>query len=257
MNEQDSQAVIDALQELMRKHVVLAAKVRALTTRKSKTACSIRRSPSPDCMETMSNLAFTRAASLVGAYWCARSILSQYLDGEWDKSMPDPEKGKSEVAENFRKMRFIGFDSFKGIPRIEGVDKEMPVFAEGTYAAGMDEVRKFLADYNVNMDQMILVPGFFNESCSGKTAEDIGLTSIAVVHIDSDLYASAVTALDFCTPYFRDGSVVIFDEWFQFHGNPNHGEQRAFREWRAKNPLWHAAELGDRSVSKSFVLNRV
>ena len=36
-------------------------------------------------------------------------------------------------------------------------------------------------------------------------------------------------ALNFITPTLHDGSVIIFDEWYQFHGNPNLGGQRALR----------------------------
>jgi len=37
--------------------------------------------------------------------------------------------------------------------------------------------------------------------------------------------------MNFVTVYLQDGTVLIFDDWFCFRGNPNKGEQKAFREW--------------------------
>jgi hypothetical protein len=93
--------------------------------------------------------------------------------------------------------------------------------------------------------------------CTPALAEKIGLREISILHIDSDLYKSALDALSFCTPYLRNGSVIIFDEWFQFAGDPKYGEQRAFREWLAANPDISASELAREGWGRiAFVVHR-
>ena len=49
--------------------------------------------------------------------------------------------------------------------------------------------------------------------------------------------------MDFITDYIQDGTVLIFDDWFCFRGNPNRGEQRAFREWLKRNPSIKVSEF--------------
>ena len=62
------------------------------------------------------------------------------------------------------------------------------------------------------------------------------LTAAAIVHIDCDLYSSTKTALHFITDLIVDGTVIIFDDWFNFIASPVKGEQRAAPEWLIQNP---------------------
>ncbi|MGG5807960.1 TylF/MycF/NovP-related O-methyltransferase [Falsiroseomonas sp. CW058] len=196
-------------------------------------------------------------ATMSNAWWCAKRHLDLFASGAWDHSLAgDRDATKRAIADSFRRMRFIGFDSFEGIPPAAPGENAGP-FAAGTYAAAEEVPRGHLARTGVDMGQVHFVKGFFNETCTPQTAAALGLREIAVLHIDSDLYSSALTALDFCTPFLRDGSVVIFDEWFQFNGSPVEGEQRAFAEWRERNPDWNAQELAREATSRmGFVLNR-
>lgn len=192
--------------------------------------------------------------SFAHAYNCAKLIETDFTSGHWDRSFTSVEERKRFV-DFILQSRFIGFDSFEGLPKIEGVDSEIPIFKEGTYASTEDSARRHLLEHNVDMNRVKLVKGYFEQTLNEKKAQEIGLKKIRVAHIDSDLYSSACLALDFCTPYFRNGSVVVFDEWFQYSGSPDHGEQRAFREWLQKNPQWHAAELGREFAGRlAFIL---
>ncbi len=53
----------------------------------------------------------------------------------------------------------------------------------------------------------------------------------SIIWVDCDLYRSAATVLDFVTPLLQDGTLIIFDDWYAYRGNPRLGEQRAFGEW--------------------------
>ncbi len=194
-----------------------------------------------------------QGGSMRQAYGAARRLYVSLTDGSWDFALADKEVQKAAFAESFAGMRFIGFDSFAGMPATGDVAAE--VFAQGTYVAGRAETERGILE-DIPREQLILVEGFFDETCTPETATRLAVPSAAVIHIDSDLYSSAVTALDFCTPYLRNGTVIIFDEYLQFHGNPHLGEQRAFAEWRRRHPEWLAQEVAREGCGRvAFVLN--
>jgi hypothetical protein len=53
---------------------------------------------------------------------------------------------------------------------------------------------------------------------------------IAMVHIDCDLYSSTKTVLDLLSPLFTTGTMLVFDELFNYPSFENH-EYRALREF--------------------------
>ena len=57
----------------------------------------------------------------------------------------------------------------------------------------------------------------------------------AYLHIDSDLYSSAKTVLDLFAERIQAGTVIVFDEYFNYPGWKN-GEFRAFQEYLARHP---------------------
>jgi hypothetical protein len=80
---------------------------------------------------------------------------------------------------------------------------------------------------------------------------------IAVAWVDCDLYESTVPVLDFLTTQLQDGAVLVFDDWFCFHGRPDRGEQRACREWLDANPEISLVPYRDfHWAGRSFLVNR-
>ena len=195
------------------------------------------------------------------AYRSAKLIVDEFLNDKW-RAGDDPRLQKGATTEYWQtiwnNMRFVAFDSFEGIPTTDSkIDNYYRVFSAGSYACTEADFLRNLELSGADLSKIVTVPGFFDKTLNSATAGKIGLKRIAVAHIDSDLYESAKLALDFCTPYFRDGSVVIFDEWFQFRGNPFLGEQRAFSEWLAANPDWIATDYTTQGPwSKAFILSK-
>lgn len=106
-----------------------------------------------------------------------------------------------------------GFDSFQGLPE----DYRWDVTA-GTFAL----------DRLPDVPGAELVVGWFDETLPGFLGEHPG--PVDFVHIDSDLYSSARTVLEHIGPRFIPGTVVLFDEYFNYAGWEKH-EHRAWREW--------------------------
>jgi hypothetical protein len=202
-----------------------------------------------------------RGSTFVEVYRAAKYIVEEFAGGTWDAGIgKDQEKGS--LVEYYRtvwqNIRFVAFDSFEGIPSATSpVDQFYNVFPEGSYCCSEVDFLHNISSAGVDLTKVVTVPGFFDKTLSHETAQRIGLKRISVLHIDSDLYASAKRALDFSTPYLRDGTIVIFDEWFQFRGNPFLGEQRAFREWCSAHPEWHVSEYQTQGPwTKSFILSQ-
>jgi hypothetical protein len=94
----------------------------------------------------------------------------------------------------------------------------------------------------VDLDRVLLIEGWYQDTCTEQTRERHALKKARVVHIDSDLYESAVDALAFITPMVQTGTIVIFDEYYHFRGDPRKGEACAFAEWLEANPHIIATE---------------
>ena len=73
-----------------------------------------------------------------------------------------------------------------------------------------------------------LIKGWFDQTLPRFLAEHP--EQAAYLHIDSDLYSSAKTVLDLFTPRIRTGTIIVFDEFFNYPGWQQ-GEYKAFQEF--------------------------
>ncbi len=198
-----------------------------------------------------------RGDSLIQAYFAAWRVYDELARGVWDHSFEEAEATRAGFQKAWNNMRFVTFDSFQGLPEPSPVDSVYPIFAKGTYACTEAEFRANVRKYGIEDARVIAVPGFFQDTLSPATARKLDLKRISVLHIDSDLYESAKAALQFCTPFFGDGTVVVFDEWYHFYGHPDLGEQRAFREWQQAHPEWIVTPFQKEGAFRnSFILSR-
>ena len=140
----------------------------------------------------------------------------------------------SEVLQRetiWQNMRFFAFDSFQGLPQLDNVDEQSSAFKPGMYANSQENFVAALRANKVDLRKVQVVKGWFEETCSEANIEKYGLSKAAIIWIDSDLYSSAKTVLNFIPPLLQDGTILVFDDWFANLGNPQLGEQRAFYEW--------------------------
>lgn len=162
--------------------------------------------------------------SICSAFWAFKWAYESIL-GDYDFLMDN--RNLKRISDEWSKMKFYGYDSFEGLPEPKGHDLGGP-FLKGNYSCPKDRVREVLSDHNVDSRKIVLVKGWFKEI--DKT--EIGnIRKASVIHIDCDLYESTVDALEICRHILQDGTIIIFDDWFQFRSSPFKGEQRAFFEW--------------------------
>lgn len=112
-----------------------------------------------------------------------------------------------------------GFDSFEGLP-----ETWRSGFAKGAFAQPIPPVPRHVS----------LHEGWFSESLPDfmqTTAEPISL-----LHIDCDLYSSTAFVLNHLADRIRTGTVLVFDEYFNYPGWKQH-EHKAFQEFIAGRQL--------------------
>ncbi len=106
--------------------------------------------------------------------------------------------------------RFVGFDSFRGLPEDWQANAQAGSFSVGT-PPDIDDPR---VSFEV---------GWFDETL---VSYEPPPHDQLVVNLDCDLYSSTRRVLDWLTPHLRPGTLVYFDDLF----NRDH-QWRALREW--------------------------
>lgn len=117
------------------------------------------------------------------------------------------------IADQRKGRDVYGFDSFQGLP-----EDYRPHVREGAFAV----------DAPPDVEGAELVVGWFDDTLPGFLEAHRG--PVDFLHVDGDLYSSAVTVLRLVGPRLQPGSVLLFDEFFNFPGWEEH-EFRAWQEW--------------------------
>ncbi len=125
-------------------------------------------------------------------------------------------KTTNYIAQIFNDKIINGFDSFEGLPEVwrDG-------FGKGHFA---------LSEFPKIRSNVVLHQGWFENSIPiflENCKED---KIISYLHIDCDLYSSTKTIFDKIKFYFVSGTVIVFDEYFNYDGW-EFGEYLAFKEF--------------------------
>ncbi len=164
---------------------------------------------------------------------------------------------RARVREVWEGMRFFAFDSFAGLPHTRGLDIHSNDFTGGKFSCSVEDFTENLRSHLCELDKIVMVPGWFDDTCCDGTLEKHSLRRAAIVHIDCDLYESTKVVLKFISPLLVDGTVIIFDDWYSFRGDPRLGEQRAFAEWTETLPEWIFTQYQKEGPWRnSFIANR-
>lgn len=155
-----------------------------------------------------------------------------------------------------QKMRFFGFDSFEGLPEVQGNDRKQGLFFSGDYLCTKDEVERQISEHGFDWSRAALIEGFFDKSLRPALYEEYAMSKAALVFIDCDLYQSTVPVLQFINGLLQEGSIIMFDDWYCFGDSLEAGEPRAFHEFLAEHKEWEAEVLMDFPIyGKAFAMH--
>jgi hypothetical protein len=117
------------------------------------------------------------------------------------------------------KTTIHGFDSFEGLPEFwrDG-------FYEGTFSIKNEEL--------IFSNNIIIHKGLFEQTLPDFVK--LHSENISFIHIDCDLYSSTKTILNTIGKKLVKGSVIVFDEYFNYPGWQEH-EYKAFYEFISTN----------------------
>jgi hypothetical protein len=118
-----------------------------------------------------------------------------------------------------------GFDSFEGLPGDWGGTKE---------AKGAFDLQGRLPQVPANAKLHI---GWFDKTLPPFLAADPA--PVALLHVDCDIYISTVTIFEGLKDRIKPGTVIVFDEYFNYPGWRNH-EYKAFQEFIAASGLTYS-----------------
>jgi hypothetical protein len=113
----------------------------------------------------------------------------------------------------------FGFDSFEGLP-----EDWRTQYSAGTFAV----------DQIPDVPGAEIVVGWFDQVLPGFLEQHP--QDVAFLHLDADLYSSTRTVLDALESRLRVGTVIVFDEYFNFPGWEDH-EHRAWVEFVARTGI--------------------
>jgi hypothetical protein len=108
------------------------------------------------------------------------------------------------------KSRFIGFDTFTGLPENWNIYKKGDMSTSGNMPV-------------INDDRHNFITGLFQDTLPDFLKKFNWENKINVINMDADLYTSTIYVLSNLYPYLKAGDIIIFDEF----GVPTH-EFRAF-----------------------------
>jgi O-methyltransferase len=126
-------------------------------------------------------------------------------------------------------MRLWGFDSFQGLPAVD--DPRDNIWRVGQFSCSEPEFRDILRRAGIPQRDYELISGYYENSLNSQTRDRLVGRSAAIVYIDCDLYSSTKQVLDFVKPFFVDGTIVCFDDYYNYKASPKQGEQRALAEF--------------------------
>jgi O-methyltransferase len=131
--------------------------------------------------------------------------------------------------------KLVLFDSFEGLPEIKknSVDGDSPHVVDGVWSPGSlrgvspDELSSMIR-IHLASDRFEIHPGWFSATLPALGAD----RRFALIHVDSDLYSSAIDVLDnlFSRGRISRGAYIYFDDWNCNRADPDRGERRAWRE---------------------------
>lgn len=153
-------------------------------------------------------------------------------------------------------VNFYGFDSFQGLPAVNGVDRHDGRFYEGQFSCAKKSVIKHLKNHGMDMHKAHLIEGYYEDSLTAQLKTQYDFKPALVVLLDCDLYSSTQEVLAWMDSYLQNGTILLFDDWFSFGDDQSLGQQKALAEFLLTRPnyqvehLWRFSKHGNAFVLK-------
>lgn len=140
--------------------------------------------------------------------------------------------------------RFWGFDSFRGMPAITGIDAANKEFYQGQWACSKQQVTQNLKERGFDWSRAELIEGFYDDVLNEALRGKYPFRRASVAFLDCDLYTSTRDVLSWLAPFLDEGTLLLLDDWYTYGDEPELGQQKAFGEFLESHPELTAEDLG-------------
>jgi hypothetical protein len=146
----------------------------------------------------------------------------------------------TQIAKLFPDRTVHGFDSFVGLPDAWGGTSK----GAGAFDIGAKPPKLSVSNVQFHV-------GWFDDTIPVFAQKYSG--PLAFAHLDADLYSSTKTVFDNLSDWFVPGTIVVFDEYFGYHGWQRH-EHKAFQEFLSRTGLsFEAISLGHMNLAVRLI----
>jgi hypothetical protein len=171
------------------------------------------------------------------------------------------EKSKESIHKLSFDRKIVGFDSFEGLPDSDNhprwkknmfnINHSYHPFSKIGDKVSADTIYSLFKNYSLPTPNIEI--GEYSVTLSKLIP--VKYKKAALIHIDCDLYMSTKIVLDNISPTLQEGTLLVFDDWFNFKGNKNKGEQKAFYEFFTNQTKWDFIEYQTYATfGKSFIV---
>ena len=126
----------------------------------------------------------------------------------------------SSILEPYNYHRkIIGFDTFKGFPKVSKIDKNNKIVKKGMFSEKfniLDDIKLSIKDYDKNrfinhISKIELIKGDATKTIPQFLRKNKHLL-ISLLFLDFDIYKPTFIALKYFLPRMSKGSIIVFDE---------------------------------------------
>ena len=158
---------------------------------------------------------------------------------------------------NMKKIKFLAFDSFEGLPDVNNNIKQNDKFKKGLLITSENKFKNYIKDFNFYKNNVKIIKGYYEKSLNKKLISALKKqkTKACLINFDCDLTQSVDQALKFSMNFLQEGTIIYFDDYFSsYKGNPNKGIPNIIKK-RFKNSKFDIVEyLNIGYAAKSFII---
>ena len=153
----------------------------------------------------------------------------------------------------------FAFDSFEGLPNFTGERDYNPNWQAGLYSGSEADIIATVKAGGTKA-KITTIRGFYEESLTNNLYITMAKNPPSIVNIDVDFYSSAITVLNWLYPLLQNGTLIYFDDVYDYLGDPRKGELAAIKHFSERKgvsltPFYqHGIPL---VFGKSFIFNRI
>lgn len=144
-----------------------------------------------------------------------------------------------------QKRKFFAFDTFDSFKSSDPDDMH-PTWSGSRFSFSFESVKKRFKRH----DEVVILKGDVTDLGTESEFFEFVQKSmrtdqrVAIALLDMDLKGPTTAALKFLKPMLQTGSILIFDEYFAFRGDPSLGESGALADFLATNQDIRVREFG-------------